>query len=98
MEVMLLAPVRAVARVEGEDVARRRAAPSPTTRRTGVMHFRRAPAYTYEIEGQVSARGPFASGLIDIAEKESGSVASMGFPHNFIVHALEVPDNCHGGI
>jgi len=52
-EVPLLAPVRAVARVEGEDVARRRAAPPPTTRRTGVMHFRQAPAYTYamRIEG-----------------------------------------------
>ncbi len=52
-EVPLLAPIRAVARVEGDDVARRRAAPPPTTRRTGVMHYRRAPAYTYamKIEG-----------------------------------------------
>ena len=52
-EVPLLAPVRAVARIEGEDVARRRAAPPPTTQRTGVMHVRRASAYTYamKIEG-----------------------------------------------
>jgi hypothetical protein len=52
-EAPLLAPVRAVSRVEGEDVARRRAAPPPTTRRTGVMHFRQAAAYTYamRIEG-----------------------------------------------
>jgi hypothetical protein len=46
-EVPLLAPVRAVARIEGEDVARRRAAPPPTTQRAGVMHVRHAPAYTY---------------------------------------------------
>lgn len=43
-EVPLLAPVRAVARIEGEDVARRRAAPPPTTQRAGVMHVRHAPA------------------------------------------------------
>jgi len=52
-EVALLAPVRAVARIEGEDVARRRAAPPPTTQRRGVMHLCRAPVYTYamRIEG-----------------------------------------------
>jgi len=52
-EVPLLAPVRVVARIEGEDVARRRAAPPPTTQRAGVMHVRNAPAYTYamKIEG-----------------------------------------------
>jgi hypothetical protein len=51
-EVPLLAPVRAVARIEGEDVARTRAAPPPTTQRTGVMHVRRAPAYTYAMKVQ----------------------------------------------
>ncbi len=52
-EVPLLAPVRVVARIEGEDVTRRRAAPPPTTQRAGVMHVRHAPAYTYtmKIEG-----------------------------------------------
>ena len=52
-EVTLLAPIRAIARVDGEEAARRRGAPPPTTKRTGVMHFRRAPAFTYamEIEG-----------------------------------------------
>ncbi len=52
-EVELLQPVRARARIEGEEAARRRAAPPPTTMRTGVMHVRRAPAYTYAmtIEG-----------------------------------------------
>ena len=52
-EIPLLAAVRAAARIEGEDVARRKAAPPPTTKRSGVMHVRRAPAYTYamKIEG-----------------------------------------------
>ncbi len=52
-EVELLQPIRARARIEGEEAARRRAAPPPTTTRTGVMHLRRAPAYTYAmaIEG-----------------------------------------------
>jgi hypothetical protein len=51
--VDLLLPVRARARIEGEDTARRRAAPPPTTTRQGIMHLRRAPAYTYlmAIEG-----------------------------------------------
>jgi hypothetical protein len=62
MEVPLLAPVRAVARVEGEDVARRRAAPPPTTRRTGVMHFRRAPAYTYAMKIEGAAAMSFKVG------------------------------------
>jgi hypothetical protein len=52
-EVELLAPVRALARVEGAEAARRRAAPPPTTTRAGSMHMRRASAYTYcmEVEG-----------------------------------------------
>ena len=52
-EVALLKSVRARSRLEGEHTARRRAAPPPTTIRNGVMHLRRAPAYTYcmEVEG-----------------------------------------------
>jgi len=46
-EVEVLSPVRARARTEGEERARRRGAPPPTTTRRGVMHMRRAPAYTY---------------------------------------------------
>jgi hypothetical protein len=56
--VGLLLPIRARARIEGEDTARRRAAPPPTTTRQGIMHLRGAPAYTYlmAIEGaQVTA-------------------------------------------
>ena len=45
--VELLASIRARARVEGEEVARRGAAPPPTTARRGTMHMRRASAYTY---------------------------------------------------
>jgi hypothetical protein len=46
-EIGLLMPIRARARVEGIDVARRRTAPPPTTTRRGVMHLRRASAFTY---------------------------------------------------
>src|SRR5260370_28494699 len=56
--VELLLPIRARARIEGEDTARRRAAPPPTTTRQGIMHLRGATAYTYlmAIEGaQVTA-------------------------------------------
>lgn len=50
-EIPLLEPtVRARARIDGEAVARRRASPVPTTTRSGVMHMRRAPAYTYAME------------------------------------------------
>jgi len=46
-EVEILAPIRARARIEGEEKARRRGAPPPTTTRRGIMHMRHAPAYTY---------------------------------------------------
>jgi hypothetical protein len=61
-EVPLLAPVRAVARIEGEDVARRRAAPPPTTQRAGVMHVRNAPAYTYAMKIEGATATPFKIG------------------------------------
>ena len=48
--IELLSAVRATARVIGQDAARKRAAPRPTTTRRGVMHMRRAPAYTYCME------------------------------------------------
>lgn len=52
-EVGLLSSIAARARVEGASAARRKAAPPPTTERRGVMHMRRAPAFTYAmiIEG-----------------------------------------------
>jgi hypothetical protein len=51
--VPLMSPFRARTRVEGIETARRRAAPPPSTKRAGVMHMRRAPAFTYamKIEG-----------------------------------------------
>jgi hypothetical protein len=49
-EAPLLAPtVRARARIDGLDAVRRRSAPPPTTARRGVMHMRRAPAFTYAL-------------------------------------------------
>ncbi len=72
-EVPLLAPVRAVARVEGEEVARRRAAPPPTTRRSGVMHFRRAPAYTYAMKIEGASATAFKVGwAFDYKMRERG--------------------------
>lgn len=51
--VALLRPARTEARISGIEAARRRGAPPPTTTRSGVMHMRRAPAFTYamSIEG-----------------------------------------------
>lgn len=51
--VSLRRPIRATARIEGSEAARRKAAPPPTTIRNGIMHMRRAPAFTYAmaIEG-----------------------------------------------
>jgi hypothetical protein len=48
----LIQSLRATVRIEGE-TARRKAAPPPSTTRSGIMHLRRAPAYTYAmgIEG-----------------------------------------------
>lgn len=49
-EAPLLAPTaRARARIDGLDAVRRRSAPPPTTTRRGVMHMRRAPAFTYAL-------------------------------------------------
>ena len=61
-EIDLLLPIRARARVEGEEAARRRDAPPPTTTRTGVMHLRRAPAYSYAMEIEGASRGAFKIG------------------------------------
>jgi hypothetical protein len=49
-EIEVLTPLRIQARLDGSEVARKRNAPPPTTVRTGVMHVRRAPAYTYAME------------------------------------------------
>lgn len=51
--IEVLLPIRARARLEGEETARRRGAPPPTTTRRGVMHMRSAPAHSYvmQIEG-----------------------------------------------
>lgn len=52
-EIELLQPIKALARMEGQEAARKKGAPPPSTTRTGVMHMRAAPAYTYlmAIEG-----------------------------------------------
>jgi hypothetical protein len=56
--VELLRPFRTLARIEGLDAARRKAAPPPTTRRTGIMHMRRAPAFTYGMIVEGATSGP----------------------------------------
>jgi hypothetical protein len=49
-EVPLLTSARIEGRIEGQEVARRRGAPRPSTSRAGVMHMRAARAYTYAME------------------------------------------------
>jgi hypothetical protein len=61
-EIEILSPVRARARMEGEEQARRRGAPPPTTTRHGVMHMRRAPAYTYAMAVRGAAAESFKLG------------------------------------
>jgi hypothetical protein len=60
--VALLSPFRARVRVEGADAARRRAAPPPSTTRTGVMHLRRAAAFTYAMRLEGAAAPAFKIG------------------------------------
>lgn len=55
-EVGLLSAIAARARVERADAARRKAAPAPTTKRTGIMHMRRAPAFTYAAMPAIGGR------------------------------------------
>jgi hypothetical protein len=61
-EVALLRPIQAAARIEGVDAARRRAAPPPTTNRIGIMHMRRAPAFTYAMELEGASQPAFKIG------------------------------------
>ena len=61
-EVALLTSLRIEVRLKGEEVARRRGAPPPTTTRTGIMHLRRAPAYTYAMQIDGALRSTFKIG------------------------------------
>jgi hypothetical protein len=61
-EVELLMPINVLARLEGYEAARRRNAPPPATTRSGVMHVRRAPAYTYAMEIQGASSSAFKIG------------------------------------
>lgn len=70
-EVGLLSAIAARARVEGADAARRKAAPPPTTERTGIMHMRRAPAFTYAMEIQGAKQPAIKIGwAFDWAQRE----------------------------
>ena len=72
-EVELLAPTKAYARVHGDDAARRRGAPPPTTTRTGVMHLRAAPAYTYLMQIEGAAEEAYKVGwAFDYRTRERG--------------------------
>jgi hypothetical protein len=61
-QVELLQPVRAAARIEGEEAARKRAAPPPTTMRTGIMHMRRMSAFTYAMQIESTPQSAFKVG------------------------------------
>lgn len=62
-DVPLLKPTASAhARTVGADAARKRGAPPPSTTRNGVMHLRRAPAYTYVMEVVGSQTATFKIG------------------------------------
>jgi hypothetical protein len=61
-EIEVLKPIGVQARLEGYEVARRRNTPPPTTKRTGIMHVRHAPAYTYAMEVRGAAITAFKIG------------------------------------
>lgn len=59
----LLEPTaNAQARMERKHGAKSKGAPPPTTKRNGVMHMRRAPAYTYAMEIKGSAKNAYKIG------------------------------------
>ena len=101
-EVQLLAPVRAVARIEGEDVARRRAAPPPTTQRAGVMHVRHAPAYTYAMKIEGAAGTLFKIGwAFDYKKRErdfNSSIAAATWWASLQARPLSLVGHGSGGI
>jgi hypothetical protein len=72
-EVGVLARTKAYARVHGNEAARRRGAPPPTTTRTGVMHLRAAPAYTYLMKVEGAAQEAYKIGwAFDYHARERG--------------------------
>lgn len=56
-QVALIQPIRTIAR-KAADESWRKSAPPPTTSRTGIMHMRRAPAFTYAMEIEASGKKP----------------------------------------
>jgi hypothetical protein len=78
-EIPILTPVRALGRIEGQEKARRRGAPPPTTTRRGVMHMRRAPAYTYAMAIRGARSESFKIGwAFDYRSRQRGfNLASM---------------------
>jgi hypothetical protein len=70
-QIDLLQPLQARARISGEEAARKRAAPPPTTMRTGVMHMRRMSAYTYAMALERGSSSAFKIGwAFNYAERQ----------------------------
>lgn len=92
--VALLRPARTEARVAGLEAARRRGAPPPTTTRTGIMHMRRAPAFTYAMMIEGASPSSFKIGwAFDWRQRERNfNQASMpelgGVRYRTILHEL----------
>lgn len=61
-EKLLLPTASAQARMERKHGVKSRGAPPPTTKRNGVMHMRRAPAYTYAMEIKGASENAFKVG------------------------------------
>lgn len=61
-EVRLLQPARVSARITGKARTGQNAAPPPSTTRRGVMHLRRAPAFTYAMRLRGAERSAYKIG------------------------------------
>lgn len=81
-EAPLLAPtVRARARIDGLDAVRRRSAPPPTTERRGVMHMRRAPAFTYALRLNGASAIAFKIGWAFDYKQRTRQFNTASMPH-----------------
>jgi len=64
--IELLKSVRADTRIDGQDAARKRGAPPPSTTRTGVMHMRNASAQTYAMRVKGASETAFKGSPHDL--------------------------------
>lgn len=79
--VPLLQSIAALARLVGDDAARRQGAPPPTTKRAGVMHMRQAPAFTYAMLLENANQPAFKIGWAFDWEQRQRQFNHAALPH-----------------